>query len=174
MTLICMKMKLHAELIFTWKVSHSDSFWNRGTRELGNGLLVQCSVTWSADSINSRRWNSHQNASEILPRVMSTVTKPWRHDIEVGRAWKRGCHFSHLFEVKYTLKSDTKNFSGTWMPAWNESHEQHHRQPKERYTYWWNWKWVFAQGPQTNCLLIVHNYILKQIIITFYEMYSKR
>ena len=36
MTLICMKMKLHPELIFIWKVSHLDSFWNRGTRELGN------------------------------------------------------------------------------------------------------------------------------------------
>ena len=42
MTLICMKMKLHAELIFIWKVSHLDSFWNRGTRELGNGLLAYC------------------------------------------------------------------------------------------------------------------------------------
>ena len=40
MTLICMKMKLHAELIFIWKVSHLDSFWSRDTRELGNGLLV--------------------------------------------------------------------------------------------------------------------------------------
>ena len=40
MTLICMKMKLHAELIFIWMVSHLDSFWNRGTRELGNGLLT--------------------------------------------------------------------------------------------------------------------------------------
>ena len=39
MTLICIKRKLHAELIFTWKVSHLDSFWNRGTRELWNGLL---------------------------------------------------------------------------------------------------------------------------------------
>ena len=41
MTLICMKMKLHvhAELIFIWKVSHLDSFWNRGTRELGYGLF---------------------------------------------------------------------------------------------------------------------------------------
>ena len=32
-------MKLHAELIFIWRASHLDSFWNRGTRELGNGLL---------------------------------------------------------------------------------------------------------------------------------------
>ena len=40
MTLIWMKMKLHAELIFIWKVSHLDSFWNRGTREHGNGLLI--------------------------------------------------------------------------------------------------------------------------------------
>ena len=39
MTLICMKMKLHAELIFIWMVSHLDLFWNRGTRELGNGLF---------------------------------------------------------------------------------------------------------------------------------------
>ena len=41
MTLICMKMKLRAELIFIWKVSHLDSFWNRGTRELGNGLYCK-------------------------------------------------------------------------------------------------------------------------------------
>ena len=39
MILICMNVKLHAELIFMWKVSHLDSFWNRGTRELRNGLL---------------------------------------------------------------------------------------------------------------------------------------
>ena len=32
-------MKLHAELILIWKVSHLDSFWNRGTKELGNGLF---------------------------------------------------------------------------------------------------------------------------------------
>ena len=36
----CMKMKLRAELIFIRKVSHLDSFWNRGTRELGNGLFI--------------------------------------------------------------------------------------------------------------------------------------
>ena len=32
MTLICMKMNLHAELIFISKVSHLDSLWNKGTR----------------------------------------------------------------------------------------------------------------------------------------------
>ena len=41
MTLICMKMKLHSELIFIRKVWHLDSFWNRGIRELGNDLLVR-------------------------------------------------------------------------------------------------------------------------------------
>ena len=41
MILIYMKMKLHAELIFIWKVSHLDSFWNRGTKELGNGVLTE-------------------------------------------------------------------------------------------------------------------------------------
>ena len=46
MTLICMKMTLHAKLIFISKVSHLDSFWNRDTRELGNGLLHGSLVTW--------------------------------------------------------------------------------------------------------------------------------
>ena len=41
MTLIWMKMKLHAELIFIRNVLHLDSFWHRGTRELGNGLFYQ-------------------------------------------------------------------------------------------------------------------------------------
>ena len=40
MTLICMKMNLLAELIFMWKISHLDLFWNRRTRELGDGLLL--------------------------------------------------------------------------------------------------------------------------------------
>ena len=44
--LICMKMKLHAELIFIWKISHLYSFWNRGTGELGNGLLVEW-ISWN-------------------------------------------------------------------------------------------------------------------------------
>ena len=40
-TLISMKMKLRAELIFIRMVSHLDSLCNRGTRELelGNGLF---------------------------------------------------------------------------------------------------------------------------------------
>ena len=43
-----MKMKLHAELIFIWKVSHLDSFWNRGIRELGNGLF-ECKYRQDAE-----------------------------------------------------------------------------------------------------------------------------
>ena len=43
MTLICMKMKLHAELIFIWMDSLLDSFWNTGTRELENGLFIHLS-----------------------------------------------------------------------------------------------------------------------------------
>ena len=45
-TFICMKKKLREELIFIWKVSHLDSLWNRGTRELGTGLLQLAWVTW--------------------------------------------------------------------------------------------------------------------------------
>ena len=39
MTLICLKIKLHADITSIWKVSHLDSFWNRGPRELRNGLM---------------------------------------------------------------------------------------------------------------------------------------
>ena len=45
--LICMKMKLHAGLIFIWKILTLDSFWNRGTRELRNGLLYVGWRTWT-------------------------------------------------------------------------------------------------------------------------------
>ena len=48
MTFICMKKKPRAELIFIWKVSHLDSLWNRGTRELGNGLF-SLGATWFDD-----------------------------------------------------------------------------------------------------------------------------
>ena len=30
-------IQMQIKLIFTWKVSHLDSFWNRGRRQLGNG-----------------------------------------------------------------------------------------------------------------------------------------
>ena len=40
-----MKMKLHAELIFMWKVSHLDSFWNRGTRNFFLVVLCLCCYT---------------------------------------------------------------------------------------------------------------------------------
>ena len=42
MSMICIRMDLWVKLIFIWKVSHLDSFWNRGKRELGNGLLFNC------------------------------------------------------------------------------------------------------------------------------------
>ena len=45
-------MKLQAELIFIWKVSHLDSVWNRGTRELGNGLMP----SWFG--FDKSNWNS--------------------------------------------------------------------------------------------------------------------
>ena len=33
---------MQIKLIFIWMVSHLDSFWNRGNRELGNGLFFAC------------------------------------------------------------------------------------------------------------------------------------
>ena len=53
LTLIYMKMKLYAELIFIWKVSHLDSFWNRDTRELGNGLVIFASFYLQENRVES-------------------------------------------------------------------------------------------------------------------------
>ena len=64
MTLICMKMKLHAELIFIWKVSHLDSFWNRGTRELGDGLFAR-------DSLYKVRFSLDQQFRFEFPDISS-------------------------------------------------------------------------------------------------------
>ena len=64
MALLCMKMKLHAELIFIRKVSHLDSFWNRGTRELGNGLLSECRLS---DHVAVYWWVESHSAVVCLP-----------------------------------------------------------------------------------------------------------
>ena len=38
MSLFCIRMKLQSKHIFIWMVSHVDSFWCWGKRELGKGL----------------------------------------------------------------------------------------------------------------------------------------
>ena len=88
MTLICMKMKLHAELIFRWKVSHLDSFWNRGTTELWNGLL---SSVWSFMNNNAKcnrsriSWAASINVTRIiaiLPDAHSWLSPPNKSEDE--------------------------------------------------------------------------------------------
>ena len=75
MTLIFMKMKLHAELIFIWKVSHLDSFWNRGTRELGNGLFncFSCAYAYAYAFMLMlmRKWELHKTIMWIRSSYVS-------------------------------------------------------------------------------------------------------
>ena len=59
MSMICIRMDLWVKLISIWKVSHLDSFWNRGKRQLGNGLFCcdtcctkNCLVTYPASDIS--------------------------------------------------------------------------------------------------------------------------
>ena len=64
------KMKLQAELIFIWKVSHLNSFWNRGIRELGNGLLpllMNCRKLSYFSLAVSFKWNTTQEHEFLLP-----------------------------------------------------------------------------------------------------------
>ena len=73
MTLISMKMKWYSELILTWKVSHLDSFWNRGTGELGNGLLLWPghwkgiqTIQWNKANLEQSTWNRHKSAGKCM------------------------------------------------------------------------------------------------------------
>ena len=81
-----MKMKLHAELIFIWKVSHLDSFWNRGTRELGNGLLVRFAAT--------RVFRFHHIKPYSYYRLdvrFQNMFYTWAYDIDFGFVnWRGG------------------------------------------------------------------------------------
>ena len=64
------KKKLQAELIFTWKVSHLDSFWNRGTRGwLGSGLLFTiCLVFMSHQARKQDSTMLHHSKGELQLR----------------------------------------------------------------------------------------------------------
>ena len=62
-------MKLQAELIFIWKVLHLDSFWNRGTRDLGNGLLDR----W-------KKYANHKTRLEHLTDIEMRREKRWTDD----------------------------------------------------------------------------------------------
>ena len=70
----CMKIKLHAELIFIWKVSHLDSFWNRGARELG---ILKTALVYLVRENNVARIklfqpNSFQQQCHILQQLHHT------------------------------------------------------------------------------------------------------
>ena len=76
MTLICMRMKLHAELIFISKVSHLDSFWNRGTKELGNGLLARSLLFLKIMIVLKQKFNSSGRLEKRAGRL--TLPKNWK------------------------------------------------------------------------------------------------
>ena len=68
MSMICIRMDLWVKLIFIWKVSHLDSFWNRGKRELGNGLFTAViNLFLSAKFVELQGLSWAGNASERQP-----------------------------------------------------------------------------------------------------------
>ena len=91
--LIYMKMKLHAELIFIWKVSHLDSFWNSGTRELGN------------ENENENENETQSSSTEYyLPKVRLTTV--CRENL---------CHLDHKFrnhDFSSSSRPGSKAFTG--------------------------------------------------------------
>ena len=115
MTLICMKMKLHAELIFIWKVSHLDLFWNRGTRELGNGLFLayqSCPAVGPFQRSPSRvrplgtRMLANQNCYSRMKDVRCwdrTVQKDHGSNYD-GRKWSARQRLTSLFNTRVKVQ----------------------------------------------------------------------
>ena len=52
----CSFILMQIKLIFIRMVSHLDSFWNRGTRELGNGLIWSRKWSWHREGGGSGRY----------------------------------------------------------------------------------------------------------------------
>ena len=86
MTFICMKKKLRAELIFIWKVSHFNSVWKRGTRELGKGLFL---VHFFAVLCKTTTWNNQSLCPVNHDGYFSNFHREL-NDLKVSRdSWKK-------------------------------------------------------------------------------------
>ena len=106
MTLICMKMKLHAELIFIWQVSHLHSFWNRGTRELRNGLLYTVlEIIYWQNSPSYWRFNSSNQ--------LSLYTKRTVHEMELLTNCLQSL-FHWRWEVRNVMIDDLQKLHTLW------------------------------------------------------------
>ena len=81
MTLICMKKELHAKLIITCTVSPLESFSNRGTRELGNGLVHACSFLFHIESVISIKFKKKPNDWPSLQKTVPTLD----HVVNISR-----------------------------------------------------------------------------------------
>ena len=98
---------MQIKLIFIWKVLHLDSFWNRGTRELGNGLF-RIELQWS-HLLQVDIWGKGTNWHSVK-RLTSTAFKPSSEDnvINLYIVWglkiqdRSKCHFTD-----FNCKGDT-------------------------------------------------------------------
>ena len=104
MTLICMKMKLHAELIFIWKVSFLISFWNRGTRELGNGLWYW----WFSRHANKLNYHASEKWNHLPFNILSQEIEYRRRVINKQRAKVSG--MCDIPNSSYSSKGFTENY----------------------------------------------------------------
>ena len=79
MSMICIRMDLWVKFIFIWKVSHLDSFWNRGKTQLGNGLLPLRfrsqipRLTWQAQALE--RDVAHSSVAYMSPTGCVNASK---------------------------------------------------------------------------------------------------
>ena len=106
-----MKMKLYAELIFIWKVSHLDSFWNRDTRELGNGLIF-CVVLSSGEPRGILgKESSKPIAIKKVPLHRSVSFTEPEHERKVDKQIGR-CKSAATLETMWKIGNDTDSLSG--------------------------------------------------------------
>ena len=79
---LCMKMKLHTELILPWKVSHL--FWNKGPRGLGNDLFISNNSFFTLIPVKLFQKLKTKNLTSMnylwLTAVVSDEVTKWRTD----------------------------------------------------------------------------------------------
>ena len=144
MSLICMKMKQHAELIFIWKVPHLDSFWNRGSTELGIWPinLVRMFVCMQVSTFIWMKTTFSPSSINSYTIVIFKVTSPHKP------AWSKARYVRTFVCTCWVLTTAPFSTFGNRELLGRERQERHGRNLTEHGVFCWHYICVFI------CLLL--------------------
>ena len=132
---------IQIKLIFIWKVLHEASFWNGGTRELGNIMVLSVTATKTSEFLlHLTRISGQFSANVITSDLPVSLSLVCRNFPEYRRLYKRLCveNFQrnplphslnfHVCVIQHKTQTLCHNFSRLFMLAlrWNELICPHH------------------------------------------------